>query len=100
MLAFKYSKSERIHLMRRKVSASEVYEDTLRSVGSSNKTVTDNIAVLTGLNQTAINRRYCIESGLTVPLHQHQSYSEGVGGNFKFAILKLYHNTPHPPISY
>ena len=62
----------------------EAYEDTIRSVGSPKKTVTDNTAVLNGLKWTSVNRRYCSESGLIVSLHQHQNYFEGVGDNFKF----------------
>ena len=37
---------------------------------------------------------------LTVPHRQHQNYSEGIGGNYKFVDLKLFHNTPHTPLSY
>ena len=55
--------------MRREANAPEAYEDTIRSVGAPNKTITDNVAVLIGLKWTLINRRYCIESELTVPLH-------------------------------
>ena len=35
-----------------------------------------------------------------VPHHQHQYYSEGIGGNFKLVVSKLFHNTPHAPTSY
>ena len=100
MFACKYSNFERIHLMSREANTPEAYEDTIRSIGDPNKTITDNAAVLTGLKQTPINHIYCIEYGLTIPLHQHQNYSKGGGGNFKFVILKLYHNTSHALISY
>ena len=78
LFVFKYSKFDRIHLMRREVSDPEAYEDTIRTIGAPNKTVTDNTKELTGIKWTSINRKYCIESGVTVPHRQHQNYSEGV----------------------
>jgi len=42
--------------------------------------------VLTGHKWTSINHRYCIESGFTVPHHQHQNYSEGEGSNFNLSV--------------
>ena len=100
LFAFKKSKLNVFKLMKREANAPEAYEDVIREFGAPNKTVTDNAQVLTGTKWTSINRRYCIESGYTVPHHQHQNFSEGEGGNFKFAILKLMHNTPHAPLSY
>jgi len=100
LFAFKDSKVNVIKLMRKESQAPEAYEDIIRQYGAPNKTVTDNAKVLTGTKWTTINRRYCIESGFTVPHHQHQNFSEGEGGNFKFALIKLMHNTPHAPISY
>ena len=100
MFAFKHSKFDKIQLMRREANAPESCEDTIRTIGSPNKSVTNNVRVLTGARWKSINRKYCIESGVTVIHHQHQNYSEGVGGKFKFAILKLVHNTPHAPLSY
>ena len=100
LFAFKLSKFDKVILMKREACAPTAYEDLIRSIGAPNKTVTDNASVLTGVTWTNINRKYCIETGLTVPHHQHQNYSEGVGGNFKFAVLKLLHNTPHAPLSY
>jgi len=87
MFAFKHSKFNVIKLMRREAQAPEAYKDLIREHGAPNRTVTDNAKVLTGHKWTSINRRYCIESGFTVPHHQHQNYSEGEGGNFKFAML-------------
>ena len=87
-------------LMRREAQAPEIYEDYIRTVGAPNKTVTDNAKVLTGNRWTSINRKYCIETGLTVPHHHHQNYSEGIGDNIKFAVLKLLHHTPHVPEQY
>ena len=100
LFAFKASNYDVVKLMKREAEAPAAYEDIIRHVGAPNKTVTDNAKVLTGAKWTNINRRYCIETGLTVPHHQHQNYSEGVGGNFKLALLKLYHNTPHAPLKY
>jgi len=100
LFAFKKSKLNVIKLLKKEANAPEAYEDVIREFGAPNKTVTDNAQVLTGSRWTTINRRYCIESGFTVPHHQHQNFSEGEGGNFKLAILKLLHNTPHAPLSY
>ena len=100
LFAFKAYKFERLTLMRREAQAPEVYEDCIRTVGALNKTVTDNVKVLAGNIWTSINCKYCTETGLTVPHHQHQNYSEGIGCNIKFAVLKLLHNTPHAPEQY
>ena len=86
MFAFKRSKFDVIKLMRHEAMAPEAYTDVIREHGVPNKTVTDNAQVLTGTRWTTINRKYCIETGLTVPHHQHQNYCEGQGGNFKFAL--------------
>ena len=83
LFAFKVSKFERLTLMRREAQAPEIYEDYIRTVGAPNKTVTDNAKVLTGNRWTYINHKYCIETDLMVPHHQHQNYSEGVGGYIK-----------------
>ncbi len=100
LFAFKRSKLTVIKLMKRERQAPECYEDVIRDIGAPNRTVTDNATVLTGVRWTTINRKYCIETGLSVPYHQHQNFAEGEGGNFKFALLKLFHYTPHAPISY
>ena len=47
LFAYKYSKFERIELMKRKVNAPESYDDVIRLVGAPNKTVADNAAILT-----------------------------------------------------
>ena len=86
--------------MKRQSEAPTAYEDVIHQVGAPNKTVTDNAQVLTGVKWNNINRKYCIATGLIVPRHQHQNYSEGIGDNFKFELLKLFHNTPHAPLGY
>ena len=86
--------------MRRESQAPEAYEDVIRNVGAPNRTVTDNARVCKSTRWITINRRFCIETGLTVPYHQHQNYAEREGGIFKFRILKLFHNTPHAPLEY
>ena len=86
--------------MRKESQASQAYEDIIRSVGAPIKTITDNSKAQTDSKWTAINRKYCIATGLTVTHHQHQNYSENEGGNFKFKVLKLLHNTTHAPTSY
>ena len=47
-----------------------------------------------------IGLKYSIRIGNTVPYCQHQNFTEGEGGNFKFAVCKCLHNTPHAPIVY
>ena len=86
--------------MKREANAPEAYEDVIRSVGAPNKTMTDNTIALTGLRWTNINRKCYIETGLIIPHHQHQNYAEGIGGCFKLAVIKLFYNTPHAPLSY
>ena len=100
LFAFKASKFTKSMLMSRESQAPEKYEDIIRHYGAPNKTVTDNARVCTGKRWTKINRKYCIETGLSVPHHQNQNYAEGEGGNMKFRILKLFHNTPHAPLPY
>ena len=80
--------------------APEAYLDVIREYGAPNKPVTDNAQVLTGNRWTNITRQHCIATGLTIPHHQHQNYCEEQGGNFKFALQKLLHNTSHAPITY
>ena len=60
--------------MRREANAPDKYMDIIRSIGVPNNMVADNDKVLTGQRWTTINRNYCIETGLTVPHHQHQNY--------------------------
>ena len=86
--------------MKREAQAPEMYEDIIRQYGAPNKCVTDNAKVCLGKRWTSINRRFCIETGLSVPHHQHQNYAEGEGGNLKFKLLKLFHYTPHALIQY
>ena len=86
--------------MKQEENTPEAYEYAIISVGVPNKTVTDNDDVLTVLRWTSINRRYCIETGLTIPHRQHQNNAEGTGGYFKLSVIKLFHNTPHAPLSY
>jgi hypothetical protein len=100
MFALKQSKVEFIKLMKKEAQAPEMYQDVIRDHGAPNRTVTDNAQVMTGTKWTAINRSYCIESGFTVPHHQHQNYAELQGGNFKLATIKLYHYTPWAPLIY
>ena len=100
LFAFKDSKFTKAKLMKREAQAPEMYEDIIRQYGAPNKCVTDNAKVCKGKRWTSINRWFCIETGLSVPHHQHQNYAEGEGGNLKFRLLKLFHHTPHAPIQY
>ena len=100
MSAFKNSKFYRLVLIHKEASAPEVYEDCIRAVDAPNKTVIDNAQVLTGTKWTNINCRLYITTSLIIPKHKHHNYYEQVGGNFKFVVLKPFHNTPHPPVFY
>ena len=100
MFAFRNSKFDRLTLMHKEASAPEAYEDCIRAVGAPTKTVKDNDQVLTGTKWININRRYCSTTGITVTKHQHRNYCEKVGGDFKFAVFKIFHNTLHTPVSY
>ena len=100
MFAFKNSKFDRLALVHKEASAPEAYEECIRAVCAPTKTVTDNDKVLTGTKWANTTRRYCIATGLTVPIHQHQNYCEQIGRDFKFAVLNNFHNTPHVPVSY
>ena len=100
LFAYKYFKFERIDLIKREANTPEAYEDVIRSVGAPKKTITGNAAVITGLQWTSINRRYCIETGLTISHYQHQKYAEDIGACFKLSVIKLFHNTHHAPFVY
>ena len=100
MFAFKRSAFERVFLLMREAHTPLAYEDLVCEVGAPNRMITDNPKVMTGSVWKGISCRYCIEGGLTVPHHQHQNYAENCVGNFKLALLRLLHNTPHAPLSY
>ena len=100
MFDYKKLNYDRLVLMKQEENEPEAYEDLIRSFVAPNKYVINNAQALTGETWTSINRRYCVDTCLTVPHHQHQNYCEGVGGNFKLAFTKLLHNTPHTPLSY
>ena len=58
---------------------------------------TDNAQVYHGKLWTAINQKYCIKRGCTVPYHQSSNYTKGKGGNRKYWLVKLLNFTPHAP---
>ena len=72
LFAFKATKVTKIKLMRREAQAPEMYEEIIREHGALNKTVTDNATVCTYKRWTNINRRFYIETGLSIPHQQHQ----------------------------
>ena len=78
-------KFDRLSLIRKEASDSEVYEDSIRDVGAPNKTVTENDQVLTVTKWT--NNRFCITAGLTITKHRHQNYCELVDRKFKLSVL-------------
>ena len=100
MFAYKKSQMDVVQLMKREKEAIEKYEDTIIEYGAPTKTVTDNAQVMTGKGWRTVNRKYCIQTGKTVPYQQQQNYAESRGGNFKFAVCKLMHMTPHSPVEY
>ena len=86
--------------IKKESNAPEMYQDVIQTCGAPNKRVTDNVQTMTGTKWTGINRSSCIESGLTIPEHQHQNYAELKGGNFKIANIKLFHETTQVPLSF
>ena len=76
------------------------YHDFIIKYEARNKTVSDNARVYLSNHWTDINRKFCIERGLTVPYHQSSNFSEGEGGNRKYWLAKLFHLTPHAPLKY
>ena len=100
MFAFKQSKFDKIHLMRKESQNHEKYLDVIRHIGAPDFVVTDNAKSMTGSKWSNTNRYYCIGQGTSEPHHQNQNYSEGRGGNAKTKLIKLFHETPHAPISY
>ena len=100
MFAFKQSKFDKIHLMRKESQNHEKYLDVIRHIGAPDFVVTDNAKSMTGSKWSNTNRYYCIGQGTSEPHHQNQNYSEGRGGNAKTKLIKLFHETPHAPLSY
>ena len=49
---------------------------------------------MTGSSWLAVCRDFCIESHNSEAYHQNQNLAERRGGNYKFAIVKLFHNSP------
>ena len=100
MFAYKKSQMDVVQLMKREKEAVEKYEDTIIKFSAPTKTVTDNARVMTSNAWRTVNHKYSIQTGFTVPYQQQQNYAESRGGNFKFAVCKLMHMTPHSPIKY
>ena len=100
LFCYKKSKYNVVKLMKRESQVPTAYEDCVIEHGAPNRVVTDNAKALTSNRFRNISRKYCISVGNTVPYAQHQNYAEGEGGNFKFAVRKCMHYTPHAPIEY
>ena len=100
LFCYKYSKYNVMKLLRREATVSVAYEDTIIEHGAPSKIITDNAKSLTSNKFKDVSRKYCIKTGNSVPHSQHQNFAEGEGGNFKFAVQKLLHNTPHAPKVY
>ena len=86
--------------MQKESMAPHAYHDFIIKYGAPNKTVSDNARVYLSKHWTDINRKYCIECGLTVPYHQSSNFAEGEGGNRKYWLVKLFHLTPHALFKY
>ena len=100
MFSYKRTKYNVMKLMRRESQVPVEYKNCVLEHGAPNKIVTDNAKALTSNKFKAVSRKYMITTGNTVPHEQHQNYSEGEGGNFKFAVSKCLHLTPHAPKVY
>ncbi len=100
IFAYKNSQMTIARTMTREAEAPQNYEDIIIEFGAPYKTVTDNAKVLTSNKWKNINRKYVIQTGNTVPYHQQQNFAENEGGNLKFSLMKLFHNTPHAPSVY
>jgi hypothetical protein len=77
MFAFKQSKFDKIHLMRKESQNHEKYLDVIRHIGAPDFVVTDNAKSMTGSKWSNTNRYYCIGQGTSEPHHQTQNYTEG-----------------------
>ena len=101
MFAFKSSGLDEARIMKRESEAANMYEDVIRHIGAPNRMVSDNARTLNkSAKFTSINRRFCIETGFTVPHHQSSNLAENSGGNLKVAVRKLFLHTPHAPLEY
>lgn len=65
-----------------------------------NQTVSDNAHVYCGRKWITINHKYCIEAVKSPSYHQSSNYDEEEGGNWKYWLVKLFHNTPYAPLKY
>ena len=84
--------------MRREASTPEVYKYRIIAVDTSNRTLTNNASVLTGIKWINFNYRYCIATGIIIPKYQHQNYCEHIGGKLKHTALKIFRNKPYAPL--
>ena len=100
LFCYKESKFNVMKLLRRESRVAIAYEDTIIEHDAPNRTVTDNAKALVSDKFRNINQKYCITTGNIVPYCQHQNCCEGEGGDFKFAVCKCLHYTPHAPIVY
>ena len=86
--------------LKKESHAPDAYTDFIINYGAPNKTVSDNAQVYLGSKWTSINRKFFIQRGKTVPYHQSSNFAENEGGNRKYWLVKLFHNTPHAPKKY
>ena len=84
MHALKNSKLSITTNMKKVSHAPDCYTNFIINYGAPNKTVSDNAQVYLGRNWVTINRKYCIETGLTPPYHQSSNFAEREGGNWKY----------------
>ncbi|GFH50653.1 hypothetical protein CTEN210_07129 [Chaetoceros tenuissimus] len=76
------------------------YRDFIVNVGAPVATVSDNARVFTSAQWKEINRTYLIQTRFTIAYHQSSNFAELIGGKQKYALVKLFHYTPHAPYEY
>ena len=86
--------------MKTESSAYDAYTDFIIEVGAPNVCVSDHAGIYLSDKWKNINRKYCIVGRFTVPYHQSSNFAELIGGKKKYALAKLFHETPHAPYKY
>ena len=75
MHALKHSKLSITTNLKKESNSPDAYIDFIINYGAPNKTVSDNAQVYRGTKWTNINRKYCIERGLTASYHQSSNFA-------------------------
>ena len=91
MFSMRDSKYDIPYLMRKESQANEKLRDLFRSVGAPRVMVNDNAKTMTGKAWLDTLRQFCVDGHCSEAYHQNQNLAERRGGDYKTAILKLYH---------